>query len=66
MCIMLTGVLCSCNPMSGGIYSGFVPSSSGGSSTIFTITISNTDPIWLYCSQGSHCTDGMAMVINPP
>jgi hypothetical protein len=35
---------------------------------MFTITINDTNPIWLYCSQtqGSHCQAGMAMVINPP
>lgn len=40
----------------------------GSQSTTFSITINDTNPIWLYCSQTelSHCQAGMAMVINPP
>lgn len=35
---------------------------------MFTVTINDTNPIWLYCSQtiASHCQNGMSMVINPP
>src|SRR5277367_4008574 len=51
---------------SGGFYSGFIDSESGASSTTFTITIADTNPIWIYCSQINHCQQGMAMVINPP
>jgi len=31
------------------------------------VTVNNTDPIVIYCSQntGSHCKNGMAAVINP-
>jgi len=51
-----------CNPIStGAIYSGF-PSASDQ----FTVTVNDTNPIWLYCSQISHCQSGMVMVINPP
>ena len=53
-----------CHPIAGvGVYSGFPTGS-----TPFTITVNNTDPIWLYCSQtaGGHCQAGMAMVINAP
>ncbi|KAL1970119.1 hypothetical protein VTN77DRAFT_6524 [Rasamsonia byssochlamydoides] len=58
-----------CKPITGGgIFSGFVPSSGGVADNMFTITINDTNPIWLYCSQTelSHCQAGMAMVINPP
>ncbi|MCJ1230872.1 hypothetical protein MMC12_007546 [Toensbergia leucococca] len=63
-----------CMAIAGGIYSGFVPVKSGESrhalykTTIFTVTINDTNPIWLYCSQNidAHCQAGMAMVINPP
>jgi hypothetical protein len=54
---------CSTN---GGFYSGFINPTTGESSTTFTITINDTDPIWIYCSQNGHCQSGMVMVINPP
>ncbi len=51
-----------CNPVStGAIYSGF-PSASN----MFTVTVNDTNPMWLYCSQISHCQSGMVMVVNPP
>lgn len=58
-----------CQPQQNGIFSGFMPVSSGQGNMTFTITINDTSkPIWLYCAQtaGSHCQSGMAMVINPP
>lgn len=48
------------------IYSGFVNPSYGEASKMFTINITDTSPIWIYCSQSFHCSAGMAMVINPP
>jgi plastocyanin len=51
---------------SGGFYSGFVDSESGATAQTFTITINDTNPIWIYCSQQEHCQLGMVMVINPP
>jgi plastocyanin len=49
------------------IWSGFInPSNTKVASMMFTITINNTKPIWIYCAQGDHCESGMAMVINPP
>ena len=51
-----------------GIWSGFVPVTKeevvGNES--FSVTVNSTDPLWLYCSQGDHCQDGMAMVVNEP
>lgn len=32
----------------------------------FTITLNDTNPIWLYCAVAGHCQSGMVMVINPP
>ncbi|KAI9772615.1 MAG: hypothetical protein M1839_002428 [Geoglossum umbratile] len=55
-----------CNPLAGGIFSGFVPVSSGQSSQVFAVDITNTNPIWLYCGQVQHCESGMVAVINPP
>jgi plastocyanin len=51
---------------SSGFYSGFIDSESGAAKTTFTITINDTTPIWIYCSQVDHCQLGMVMVINPP
>lgn len=55
-----------CEPLDGGIYSGFVPASEGEAKEVFTATVNSTDPIWLYCSRAQHCQDGMVMVVNPP
>ncbi|OCL14251.1 Cupredoxin [Glonium stellatum] len=56
-----------CEPMAGGFYSGFVPTSSGESMTTFMITVNETTkPIWFYCSQASHCQSGMVGAINAP
>jgi plastocyanin len=53
-----------CIPMDGGFYSGFMPTSSGPANKTFTITVNNTNPIWFYCGQGTHCESGMVGVIN--
>lgn len=48
-----------------GFYSGFMPVSASSTTTpTYTIMVNNTTPIWLYCSQGKHCQNGMVMVIN--
>src|SRR5271156_3211682 len=43
------------------IWSGFA-----STSDMFVLKVNDTNPIWLYCSQVTHCQAGMAMVINPP
>ncbi|KAI4615456.1 uncharacterized protein J4E87_009134 [Alternaria ethzedia] len=58
-----------CQPMDGGFFSGFVPTSDMESvaSTTFTYEVKNASaPVWFYCSQGMHCQNGMVGVINPP
>lgn len=52
-----------CQPIGGAqdIWTGF-PSDN----TVFSLTINDTSPIWLYCAATEHCQSGMAMVINPP
>ncbi|OCL11319.1 Cupredoxin [Glonium stellatum] len=55
-----------CAPLSNGFYSGYLDSSSGESETTFVVTVNDTNPIWYYCSQVSHCQNGMVGVINPP
>ncbi|PVH89560.1 Cupredoxin [Cadophora sp. DSE1049] len=48
-----------------GIYSGYMPVSASSTTTpTYTIMVKNTTPMWLYCSQGKHCQNGMTMVIN--
>ncbi|EED17190.1 extracellular serine-rich protein, putative [Talaromyces stipitatus ATCC 10500] len=56
-----------CHPtIQTGIFSGSVPGSNGGSSTVLTLTINDTNPIWYYCGEPGHCQAGMVGVINPP
>jgi len=56
-----------CKPSgTNAFYSGFVDSSSGPASKVFTVNITSTDPVYLYCPQVSHCQAGMVAVINPP
>jgi hypothetical protein len=54
------------NPnVTNGIKSGFMPVAAGAATLpVFTITVPDTKPIWLYCGQLGHCQKGMAMVIN--
>lgn len=48
-----------------GFHSGFIPvAASSGTIPTYTIAISDTKPIWVYCAQGKHCEAGMVMVIN--
>ncbi|KAL8797170.1 MAG: hypothetical protein Q9195_000637 [Heterodermia aff. obscurata] len=49
-----------------GVWSGFMPVTTGVGNETFSVTINSTDPLWLYCSQGQHCNAGMAMVVNEP
>lgn len=58
-----------CEPMQGGFWSGFVPTSDTEkvASTTFTYEVKNASaPIWFYCSQGKHCQAGMVGAINAP
>jgi plastocyanin len=48
-----------------GFFSGFMPVAAGSTDTAaYTIAINNTTPIWVYCSQATHCQKGMNLVIN--
>lgn len=50
-----------------GFHSGFIPAEASeamGMRAVYTIRINNTNPLWIYCAQGSHCESGMSMVIN--
>lgn len=50
-----------------GFFSGFMPTPAGTQNpNVFTIQVTDKNPIWYYCSQtkGDHCQMGMAGVIN--
>ncbi len=55
-----------CQPLGGGFFSGFVPSTSpdSPSRTSFTLTVGDKNPKWVYCSQADHCKKGMVHAIN--
>jgi plastocyanin len=37
-----------------------------GNTPVFMVPITDTQPMYIYCSQAQHCQQGMVMVINPP
>jgi plastocyanin len=60
-----------CGKKDGGVFSGFqpVPANQTDNLPTFTVTVNDTNPIWVYCSQGantpaSHCGAGMVFAIN--
>jgi plastocyanin len=60
-----------CGLKDGGLNSGFrpVPANQTDNFPTFTVTVNNTDPIWVYCAQAaktasSHCGAGMVFAIN--
>ncbi|KAH8653106.1 Cupredoxin [Tricladium varicosporioides] len=57
-----------CHPLANGFFSGFVPTNASTLGSTFTISITDTKPIWIYCGQttGSHCQSGMTAAINAP
>ncbi|GKT56744.1 extracellular serine-rich protein [Colletotrichum tofieldiae] len=62
-CIPISNV----NASAKGVYSGYQPvaaSAAMGQIPVFTVMVSSTAPMWLYCSQAKHCQNGMVMVIN--
>lgn len=55
------------NTSAKGVYSGYQPvaaSTAQGQIPVFTVEVKSATPMWLYCSQGKHCQNGMVMVIN--
>ncbi len=56
-----------CLPLPNAIFSGFQPvNKDDENKPTFSVPIKDTNPIYIYCSQGNHCQKGMVMVINPP
>ena len=37
-----------------------------GNTPMFMVPVTDTQPMYIYCSQAQHCQQGMVMVINPP
>ncbi|KAJ7235878.1 Cupredoxin [Mycena haematopus] len=63
-----------CGLKDGGFASPFMPvaaNSSVDSRPTFTVTVNDTNPIWVYCAQAantaaSHCGQGMVFAVNCP
>jgi len=60
-----------CGPKAGGIESGFMPVAANITDNFptYTITVNDTQPVWVYCSQAantpaSHCGQGMVFAVN--
>ncbi|PAV22001.1 hypothetical protein PNOK_0195800 [Pyrrhoderma noxium] len=60
-----------CGKKDGGFDSGFMPVSANVTDNFptYTITVEDTNPIWVYCAQGagtaaSHCGKGMVFAVN--
>ncbi|KAF8201646.1 Cupredoxin [Pholiota molesta] len=49
-----------------GFDSGFIPVDANVTSNFptFTITVNDTNPIWAYCRQATHCGQGMVFAAN--
>jgi len=55
-----------CSPLAKGFDSQFMPVAA--TDTVFPtakLTINNTNPIWAYCRQSTHCQGGMVFAVNP-
>jgi plastocyanin len=56
-----------CGLKDGGFDSGFMPVSANQTSPTYTITVNDTQPIWVYCRQKTptpHCGAGMVFAVN--
>lgn len=55
-----------CQPMANGTDTGFVPvNATNATQPGVFVNINNTDPVWFYCRQASHCQMGMVFAVNP-
>jgi plastocyanin len=56
-----------CQPISNGFDTNFVPvpDSQTNDFPVAELQVSRTTPVWAYCRQGNHCTQGMVFAINP-
>jgi len=57
-----------CTPASGGFDTGFIPvpdSNTNGPFQQAQLTVTDLNPVWVYCRQTGHCQKGMVFAINP-
>jgi plastocyanin len=57
-----------CQPSPGGFDSGFMPVAADNTNGPFPaaqLTVKDSQPIWVYCRQSSHCQQGMVFAVNP-
>jgi plastocyanin len=57
-----------CVKQSGGFDTGFIPVAATVTDgfPIAELSVGATDPVWVYCAQGTHCSSGgMVFAINP-
>lgn len=56
-----------CVKAPGGFDSGYVPVADGVTDgfPVAELNITSTDPVWVYCKQGTHCQAGMVFAVNP-
>jgi len=55
-----------CTGMTGGADSGFMPIPAGATTApTYSVTVTQTTPLWFYCRQANHCQQGMVFAINP-
>lgn len=56
-----------CVKVEGGFDSNYVPVAAGQTEfQVAELAVTSTDPIWVYCKQGTHCSaGGMVFAVNP-
>ncbi|KAJ7828286.1 hypothetical protein B0H14DRAFT_2367190 [Mycena olivaceomarginata] len=58
-----------CSPLvgEGAFDSGFVPVDAAATDNfpLAQLTVTDTNPIWIYCRQAGHCAQGMVFAVNP-
>jgi len=55
-----------CTPMQGGVHSGHIPFVTNQTDVgTFSLPITSTASMFLYCATGPHCQEGQVMVVNP-
>ncbi|OCH89103.1 hypothetical protein OBBRIDRAFT_778998 [Obba rivulosa] len=56
-----------CQALDGGFDSGFVPIADNdtGPFPAAQFTVTDTNPVWVFCRQTGHCEQGMVFAINP-
>jgi len=57
-----------CQPKPQGFDSNFVPVPDANTAGPFPqaqFTVTDQNPVWVYCRQGNHCQSGMVFAINP-